>query len=81
MFSFAKNMNDTFSEVQFLQFFVSMLVTCTTIYQLSRQSIMSFGFIMIVSFLFCMLLEMFMFCWYGNEIILDVSLTFTDMYK
>lgn len=52
------------------QFLVSTLVVCFTLYQLTRTS---GKFIEIGLYMSCMLTQIFLYCWYGNEVKLKVS--------
>ncbi|XP_025989635.2 odorant receptor 46a isoform X2 [Solenopsis invicta] len=66
---FAKMVNKVFSQIVFIQFFVSILVLCTSVYYLSSHKTVT-DFIKLGIYTSCMFVQIFMYCWAGNEIIL-----------
>ncbi|XP_011880776.1 PREDICTED: odorant receptor 46a, isoform A-like isoform X2 [Vollenhovia emeryi] len=49
-------------------FFFSLLIVCTSIFILSKKKLLSFEFLSIFLYLSGMLLQLFYYCWYGNEL-------------
>jgi len=69
-FRLAVMLNKKFRFTITFQFLVSTLVVCFTLYQLTRTS----GKIIEVGlYMSCMLTQIFLYCWYGNEVKLKVS--------
>ncbi|XP_033220926.1 odorant receptor 46a-like [Belonocnema kinseyi] len=68
---FSRQINQIFYWVIFIQFSVSTVIICSSIYQLSRMPMGSAPFVSLSIYLSCMLFQVFLFCWYGNEVILQ----------
>ncbi|RZC33392.1 7tm 6 domain containing protein [Asbolus verrucosus] len=66
--SFAGNSNDFFNWIFFLQFFVSAISIGLTMFQLSVVDAFANEFYSLVFYLNAVLVEIFMFCWFGNEV-------------
>ncbi|XP_018053658.1 PREDICTED: odorant receptor 46a-like, partial [Atta colombica] len=49
-------------------FIFSMVTLCTSIFQMSKKSLLSVGFLSLTLYLGCMLFQVFFYCWYGNEL-------------
>ncbi|CAL1679070.1 unnamed protein product [Lasius platythorax] len=65
----AKMINNVFSQVFFVQFFVSIMVLCLSLYHLSSH--MTFADIAtLIVYTLCMFLQIFVYCWAGNEVML-----------
>ncbi|EFN69807.1 Putative odorant receptor 85b, partial [Camponotus floridanus] len=56
-----------------IQFIISMLVICFSLYQLSNRTAKA-KYIEMVLYMICMLTQIFFYCWYGNEVKLKVQL-------
>ena len=67
--------NEIFSEVLFVQFFSSILILCSSVYYLSSH-LTVIDFTKLTIFTFCMFVQIFVYCWAGNEVILKVVITF-----
>ncbi|XP_032691309.1 putative odorant receptor 92a [Odontomachus brunneus] len=65
IFKFAHLLNKKFRYTITFQFIVSMLVVCFTLYQLSKMSV---KFVELGLYMSCMLTQIFLYCWYGNEV-------------
>jgi len=52
-----------------LQFIVSTLVVCAILYQITKTNA---KIIQLVLYMSCMLTQIFLYCWYGNEVRLKV---------
>ncbi|NP_001177525.1 odorant receptor 110 [Nasonia vitripennis] len=78
---FADLLSRTFIEIVFIQFCVGLTVICSTVYLLAKLSIFSYDFFGLFLYLGCMLMQMFLFCWYGNEVVLDSTKLFHTIYN
>lgn len=63
--------NEVFSQVLFVQFFGSILILCSTVYHLSSHVTIA-DFASLAVYTFCMFVQIFVYCWAGNEVILKV---------
>ncbi|NP_001164395.1 odorant receptor 82 [Nasonia vitripennis] len=68
---FSEKLNSTFNVILFVQFAISSLVLCSSVYLLSKMKLVSVHFMSLSLYLSCMLYQIFLFCWYGNEVILQ----------
>ncbi|EFN68012.1 hypothetical protein EAG_08755, partial [Camponotus floridanus] len=68
---FAKTINMIFNQVFFIQFFGSILILCTSVYYVSTHMMESESATLII-YTFCMFVQIYLFCWSGNEVILKV---------
>ncbi|GAB1867165.1 Odorant receptor [Camponotus japonicus] len=69
IYKYAKTVNVIFNQVLFVQFFGSILVLCTSVYYLSAHITESESATLIV-YTICMFVQVFVYCWSGNEVIL-----------
>ncbi|XP_024878578.1 putative odorant receptor 85d isoform X1 [Temnothorax curvispinosus] len=65
----AEMINDVYRQVIFIQFFISILVLCSVVYYLSSHLTFT-DFATMIVFTFCMFLQIFFYCWAGNEVML-----------
>ncbi|CAL1679073.1 unnamed protein product [Lasius platythorax] len=65
----AKIINNVFSQVIFVQFFASILVLCLTLYHLSSHMTIA-DFVTLIVYTLCMFVQIFVYCWAGNEVML-----------
>ncbi|CAL7950591.1 unnamed protein product [Xylocopa violacea] len=70
--------NDTLNLIIFSQYFGSFLVLCLSLIQLLKIDILSIEFVAIMFYLTSILLQSFLYCWYGNEVKLK-SMNLADM--
>ncbi|XP_058795454.1 odorant receptor 4-like [Phymastichus coffea] len=70
IFEMAKTLNDIYVFVIFFQFVSSIFVLCVCTYTLAVLKTVNSAFITVLLFLSCMLLQIFLYTWYGNEITL-----------
>jgi len=70
-YRYAKTVNIIFNQVLFVQFFCSILVLCTSIYSLAH--ITEIGDTTLVLYTICMFIQIYFYCWSGNEVILMVN--------
>ncbi|XP_070518393.1 odorant receptor 4-like [Cardiocondyla obscurior] len=75
---FAVMVNKKFRLTITLQFVVSTLVVCVTLYQLTKANakIIQSGL-----YMSCMLTQIFLYCWYGNEVRLKSVGLITDLFE
>ncbi|NP_001164458.1 odorant receptor 98 [Nasonia vitripennis] len=71
IFEFAKILNDSLNVMLFGQIAVTIPNLCLSIYLLSTQKIASMDFMMTTQFFSAVVIELFFFCWYGNEVTLN----------
>nr|QNL14992.1 olfactory receptor 48 [Aulacocentrum confusum] len=67
----SKMANKIFSPVLFIQFTISTIVICVSIYGLSKTKVCSPDFALITFYLACMLVQIFILCYAGTEITLE----------
>ena len=72
-FRFAFLLNKKFRFTITFQFIVSTLVVCFTLYQLTKTS---GKFVELGMYMSCMLTQIFLYCWYANEVKLKVIYIF-----
>ncbi|XP_057328367.1 odorant receptor 46a-like [Microplitis mediator] len=70
---FSQRSNDLFAPMIFMQYFLSSLILCLSVQSSTKLVFMSPEFIFMVIYLGCMLSQIFLFCWYGNEVALESS--------
>ncbi|XP_043285616.1 uncharacterized protein [Venturia canescens] len=71
IFQLASTLNGIFGFVIFLQFSISSLVLCVSVYEVSKEKLFSPEFVAIVMYLAAMLMQIFILCYYGNELSLQ----------
>ncbi|XP_076284731.1 odorant receptor Or1-like [Lasioglossum baleicum] len=64
---YAANVNKTFQVVLFVQMLVSLSMVCFTIFRLSQTQLHP-DVIKQCFYVFCPVLQIFFYCWYGNEV-------------
>ncbi|CAL1676375.1 unnamed protein product [Lasius platythorax] len=67
IYKFAYTVNENFKTIIAVQFTVSMLVVCSSLYQLVTTTL-SAKYIPLMLYTCCMALQILIYCWYGNEI-------------
>ncbi|KAI4483565.1 hypothetical protein M0804_007825 [Polistes exclamans] len=70
VYKFTQKVNDVFNLMIFMQFSLSSTVLCMSVYKLSTKDLISFDFLWTFCYLACMLIQLFLYCWYGNEVTL-----------
>ncbi|XP_071639793.1 uncharacterized protein [Temnothorax longispinosus] len=70
IYKYAKTVNVTFNQILFIQFFVSILVICTSVYYLSMHITELFEIGLFVAYTICMCVQIYIYCWSGNEVML-----------
>ncbi|XP_025266804.1 odorant receptor 13a [Camponotus floridanus] len=69
IYKFAKTINIIFNQIFFVQFFGSILLICTSVYYVSTHIMESRSATMII-YTCSMFVQIYFFCWSGNEVIL-----------
>ncbi|XP_048267493.1 odorant receptor 46a-like [Bombus terrestris] len=66
-YRFASMVNDNFKMIMSMQFLISTGAVCFNLY---RLSVMEFGpkFMETATYTLCLLMQVFYYCWYGNEV-------------
>nr|QNH68054.1 odorant receptor 30 [Apriona germarii] len=65
----------------FVLFLGGTLVICSSMFQLSVVQIGTLEFFMLLFYLICMLIEQFVYCWFGNEVIYKSAAIFQSTYN
>ncbi|EFN88818.1 Odorant receptor Or1 [Harpegnathos saltator] len=73
VYRLAERINAVFALMIFVQFVVSSMVLCLSIYKMSTKNLLSFEFVWSLSYLGCMLMQIYLYCWFGNEVTLKVG--------
>ncbi|XP_018374335.1 PREDICTED: odorant receptor 46a-like [Trachymyrmex cornetzi] len=76
MIRFAETVNVKFTKIIGFQFLSSMMIMCSNLYQVAKATLNS-DHISLIMFTCCMLTEIFIYCWFGNQVKLK-SLELTD---
>ncbi|EFN79919.1 Odorant receptor 46a, isoform A [Harpegnathos saltator] len=69
IYEYARTVNGVFNQILFVQFFGSILTLCTSVYYLSSH-IMESAAATLVIYTICMFVQIYVYCWSGNEVIL-----------
>nr|XP_012223384.1 PREDICTED: LOW QUALITY PROTEIN: odorant receptor 46a, isoform A-like [Linepithema humile] len=69
IYKFAKTVNVIFNQALFVQFFGSIIVLCTSVYYLASH-ITETESVTLVVYTICMFVQIYVYCWSGNEVIL-----------
>ncbi|KYN32658.1 Putative odorant receptor 92a [Trachymyrmex septentrionalis] len=73
VYRFAERINMVFTLMIFVQFSISSTVLCLSIYKMLTKNLLSLDFAYNLSYLGCMLMQIYLYCWFGNEVTLKVS--------
>ncbi|XP_046967569.1 odorant receptor 46a-like [Vanessa cardui] len=65
---FAKKVEQIFGNAVAYQFLASGWIICTSVYRMVEMNPASIQFLSMVLYIYCMLLQIFMYCYYGNEV-------------
>ncbi|XP_046833014.1 uncharacterized protein LOC124430467 [Vespa crabro] len=66
IYGFAADVNKTFKFAIFVQFLASTFTVCFTLFQITKISVNSLEFLKMTLFMFGMLIQVYLYCWYGN---------------
>ncbi|EFN69805.1 Putative odorant receptor 94a, partial [Camponotus floridanus] len=75
---FAFMVNEKFRLIITVQFIVSTLVVCVTLYQLTKTNAKVLELVLYMS---CMLTQIFLYCWYGNEVKLKSMQLINNLFE
>ncbi|KYN07119.1 Odorant receptor 46a, isoform A, partial [Cyphomyrmex costatus] len=78
IYQYAKAVNIIFNQVLFVQFFSSILVLCTSVYYLSTHIRELSAAASFLAYTICMFVQIFFYCWSGNEVMLKVTTFIAD---
>ncbi|XP_012060575.1 PREDICTED: odorant receptor Or2-like [Atta cephalotes] len=67
---FAERINAVFTLMISVQFTISSTVLCLSIYKMLTKNLLSLEFAWSSSYLGCMLMQIYLYCWFGNEVTL-----------
>ncbi|KAL0119581.1 hypothetical protein PUN28_007789 [Cardiocondyla obscurior] len=81
VYRFADRVNAVFTLMICLQFTVSSIVLCLSIYKMLAKSLLSMEFAWCLSYLGSMLMQIFLYCWYGNEVTLKSTEIGSAIYE
>ncbi|XP_018351974.1 PREDICTED: odorant receptor Or1-like [Trachymyrmex septentrionalis] len=73
VYRFAERINEVFMLMIFVQFTISSIVLCLCIYQMLTTNLLSVEFAYSSSYLGSMLIQIYLYCWFGNEVTLKVD--------
>ncbi|XP_015180690.1 PREDICTED: odorant receptor Or1-like isoform X1 [Polistes dominula] len=73
IYQIANKVNDTFALTIFAQFFISSIVLCLSMFELLKNDLLSIEFFALVLYLSTLLIQIYIFCWYGNQVKLKSS--------
>ncbi|KAJ3656618.1 hypothetical protein Zmor_015680 [Zophobas morio] len=79
--TFTDDVTTLFSTCLISQFVVSVVIICMTMFQLSLVPVLSLQFLSMAMYQACMLLEIFLWCYYGNEVILKSTNLTMSAYR
>ncbi|XP_011869133.1 PREDICTED: uncharacterized protein LOC105562703 [Vollenhovia emeryi] len=71
--TYAKMVNVIFNQVLFVQFFGSILILCTSVYYMSIHIVELSGTVTFLVYTIGMFIQIYVYCWSGNEVILKQS--------
>ncbi|XP_067207481.1 odorant receptor 82a-like isoform X2 [Linepithema humile] len=63
-----KKMRGLFMWTVMIFFFFSMIIVCTSIFLISKKKLLSLDFLFMFMYLSGVMLQIFFYCWYGNEL-------------
>ncbi|XP_033231937.1 odorant receptor 94a-like, partial [Belonocnema kinseyi] len=68
--------NKTFEEVLFTQFLASLIVICFSVFKISKGDFINYStLIMLYTYIVCLLSQLYLYCFYGNELMIDANET------
>ncbi|XP_011640458.2 uncharacterized protein LOC105429287 [Pogonomyrmex barbatus] len=68
IFEYAIKLNKKFRMTIAMQFVVSTLVVCSNLYQMTKSETLNANYLPLLLYMSCMLTQIFIYCWYGNEV-------------
>ncbi|XP_035718471.1 odorant receptor Or1-like [Vespa mandarinia] len=68
IYQIAEKVNEAFVMTIFSQFFISSIVLCSSMFELLKNDLLSTEFMALIIYLSTLLVQIYIFCWYGNEV-------------
>ncbi|XP_011883540.1 PREDICTED: putative odorant receptor 71a [Vollenhovia emeryi] len=81
VYRFAERVNSVFTLMIFVQFTISSTVLCLSIYKMLTKNLLSLEFAWSSSYLGCMLMQIYLYCWFGNEVTLKSTEIGSAVYE
>ncbi|XP_076634664.1 odorant receptor 67a [Colletes latitarsis] len=81
IYDFATIVNTIFQYTIFAQFCISATVVCLCIYTMSTEPSFNINFVWSFSYLCSMLMQVYLYCWYGNEVALQSKSAGNAIYE
>ncbi|XP_071644593.1 odorant receptor 94b-like [Temnothorax longispinosus] len=81
VYRFAERINAVFTIMIFVQFTISSTVLCLSIYKMLTKNLLSLEFAWSSSYLGCMLMQIYLYCWFGNEVTLKSTEIESAVYE
>ncbi|XP_011882884.1 PREDICTED: uncharacterized protein LOC105570367 [Vollenhovia emeryi] len=83
IYEYAYMVNRRFAKIIALQFAVSMLVVCANLYKLASipTLMLNGGLVTLILYTACMLSQIFLYCWFGNELKLKSTGVANSIYN
>ncbi|KAK0071879.1 hypothetical protein PV326_000709, partial [Microctonus aethiopoides] len=78
---FSRKFNGIFASIIFFQFSISTLTLCASAQTLTTLGFMSADFINIMGYTTCIIAQIFVLCWYANEVTLNSLSIRTAVYN
>nr|WEG72118.1 odorant-receptor-24 [Grapholita molesta] len=78
---FTSEVEAVFAEAMALQFFIAAWVICMTVYKIVGLSLLSAEFLMMFSYLGCMLAQLFIYCYYGTQVKSESEYINSSIYR
>ncbi|EZA58610.1 ObirOr5-E16 [Ooceraea biroi] len=68
IFAYAHKLNNEFRMTIAMQFIVSTMVVCSNLYQMTKSTTANASYLPLLLYMSCMMTQIFIYCWYGNEV-------------
>ncbi|XP_044001662.1 odorant receptor 47a-like, partial [Aphidius gifuensis] len=65
---FAETTNETFTYSMFIQYFVSSVAICSSVFQLTYINVLSKEFVSLIAYIMCMTTQIYIYCICGENI-------------
>ncbi|KAM3967135.1 uncharacterized protein ACR2FA_011989 [Aphomia sociella] len=76
----ADKIQDIFGDAIFYQFLVAGWILCTSAYRMINVNSASMEFVSMIMYIICILIEIFLYCFYGNEITYESEMLTAAVY-
>ncbi|CAL7950594.1 unnamed protein product [Xylocopa violacea] len=81
IYRLSRTINTVFQYTIFLQFSISSTVLCLSILKMSTENPLSVNFLWSGFYLCCMLMQVYLYCWFGNEVTLKSDKVSDAIYE